>query len=237
MPALSSGSPTAAVETVVQRLILGPSPVQDVMIAAAGAAAGRGQSCGVTYRTRYGPVTVASSDARAGAVDELEYNGGDGPCLQAMRTGELVRMPDVEREVRWGLYPQHAFAAGVRSSVSYPLFVQGAAVGAVNLYSGDAGRWSHEVEAAALLAVEMVAGIFREIYRIAVGLARDPVVMPTLGDAVIDVAVGMLVARDGSDAGHAEALIRAQAGRDNVAVTSVAQGIVDRGLRNEAGRM
>jgi GAF domain-containing protein len=227
MSALGSGSLTAAVDTVVERLILGPSSVQDVMIAAAGAAAGRGQSCGVTYRTRWGPVTVASSDARAGAVDEVEYAGGDGPCLQAMRTGEPVRMPDVEREVRWGSYPQHAFAAGVRSSVSYPLFIEGAPVGAVNLYSGQAGRWSREVDAAALVAVELVAGILREIYRMAAGLARDSVVIPTLGDAVIDLAVGMLVARDGSDAEHAEAVIRARAGRQNMAVTSVAQEIVD----------
>ncbi len=52
-------------------------------------------SCGITMRRNSEPLTVASSDALAAAVDEVQYGKGEGPCLQAMATGLLVSVPDL----------------------------------------------------------------------------------------------------------------------------------------------
>lgn len=78
-------------------------------------------SCGITLHRDHDSLTVASSDSLAAAVDEVQYGQDDGPCLEAMRTGAMVRVPDVAIEHRWGSYPAHAVAHGVGSSLSLPL--------------------------------------------------------------------------------------------------------------------
>lgn len=60
--------------------------------------------CNVTVVRRKKPITVACSDLRARAMDELQYAFGDGPCLTAMRTGTTVYVPDVSTEHRWPEY-------------------------------------------------------------------------------------------------------------------------------------
>ena len=79
--------------------------------------------------------TVASSDEFAVLLGQIQYGRGQGPCLQALRTGERVKVPDLATDDRWGEYRLHALAAGVRSSVSLPLTVNDATIGVVSLYS------------------------------------------------------------------------------------------------------
>src|ERR1700735_692407 len=76
---------TAGVEYFLQqRAVLAARPVDG------------GLFCAITMQLPYGgPVTVASSDARAAQVDEMQYELDDGPCLRAMRTGEQVSVPDI----------------------------------------------------------------------------------------------------------------------------------------------
>lgn len=62
-------------------------------------------SCGITLHHHHDSLTVASSDALAAAVDEVQYGQDDGPCLEAMRTGVVVSVTDVATERRWGSYP------------------------------------------------------------------------------------------------------------------------------------
>lgn len=91
--------------------------------------------CGVTLERQGRPVTVSSSGDRATQLDEAQYGGDDGPCLQAMRTGETVDVPDTLREHRWGGYPAYAAACGARSSLSLPIAPHSDTAGALNLYA------------------------------------------------------------------------------------------------------
>ena len=92
-------------------------------------------SCGVTVRRDHQISTVASSDEFAMLLGEIQYRHGQGPSLQALRTGERVKVSDLATDERWGEYRLHALAAGARSSVSLPLTVNDTAMGAVSLYS------------------------------------------------------------------------------------------------------
>ena len=84
-------------------------------------------SCGVTmHREQHQAATVGSSDEFAMLLGEIQYGRGQGPCLQALRTGKRVKVPDLATDDRWGEYRLHALAAGVRSSVSLPLTVNDA---------------------------------------------------------------------------------------------------------------
>ncbi|MGH3366859.1 MAG: GAF domain-containing protein [Nocardioidaceae bacterium] len=83
------------------------------------------------------PLTVASSDALATQLDEVQYGEDKGPCLHALRTGEVTVVTDLATEQRWAPYPAHALALGIRSSLSLPLTVNGDTRGALNLYGNE----------------------------------------------------------------------------------------------------
>src|ERR1700712_3240820 len=54
-----------------------------------------GSSCGLTLRRDGRTSTVARSDVLASQVDELQYDAGTGPCLQAMDTQKVVLVVDL----------------------------------------------------------------------------------------------------------------------------------------------
>ncbi|MFG1809572.1 GAF and ANTAR domain-containing protein [Streptomyces sp. NPDC049040] len=89
---------------------------------------------GVTLERADRPLTVASTGGAAD-LDEAQYGRDDGPCLQAMRTGTEIVVPDFLGEQRWGPYPAYAVACGARSSLSLPIAPHTDTAGALNLYS------------------------------------------------------------------------------------------------------
>jgi GAF domain-containing protein len=168
---------------------------------------------------------VASSDARANAVDEIQYGAGEGPCLEALRAGEVVRVDNLATERRWGGYRELALQAGVRSSLSFPLIVRGRPLGALNVYSVEVGPWPADQEAAAILASSQAAGILQAVRGLAANLVRDPDAARGLQDRhELDVATGMLMAVHGYDAGQARTALAEQAAARDISVhTLVAQ--------------
>src|SRR4051812_22918304 len=79
------------------------------------------------------PRTVAFSGELAADGDESQYDVDSGPCLQAMRQNEVVRVDELETETRWPAYRPRGLAAGVRSSLSLPLQAGERIVGALNI--------------------------------------------------------------------------------------------------------
>jgi GAF domain-containing protein len=79
--------------------------------------------------------TAAHTGELALMLDELQYAGGDGPCLEAAASQTTVLVPDSTQEERWPLFLQHAVDAGVQSSLSVGLPVHETVTGALNLYS------------------------------------------------------------------------------------------------------
>src|SRR3954447_16696035 len=79
--------------------------------------------------------TAAHHGEMALAADELQYAKGYGPCMDAGRGGVLLRIDDMQTEVRWPDYVANVQQTGVRSSLSVPLPYQGSIIGALNNYS------------------------------------------------------------------------------------------------------
>src|SRR5215216_4757085 len=82
------------------------------------------------------PSTAAYDGQMALDADELQYERGYGPCMDAGRAGQMFLIDDMRTEQRWPDYAQHAVAHGVLSSLSVPLPFQGATIGALNTYAG-----------------------------------------------------------------------------------------------------
>ncbi|WP_433393597.1 GAF and ANTAR domain-containing protein [Micromonospora sp. KLBMP9576] len=93
----------------------------------------------VTVHDAGGHRTEAASGPVAQAVDLAQYAQDDGPCLAALRSGELVAVPDIAQALVWPGFRDVAWQAGVRASLSVPLFAgSGATLAALNLYARDA---------------------------------------------------------------------------------------------------
>jgi GAF domain-containing protein len=79
--------------------------------------------------------TAAFHGELAREAEQLQYDRGYGPCLDAGRAGLVFVVPDMRTEERWPDYARHVVGVGVLSSLSVPLPFQGATIGAMNFYS------------------------------------------------------------------------------------------------------
>lgn len=93
---------------------------------------------------------AASSDLPR-RVDALQEETGEGPCLDAVFEQRTVRVPDMARETRWPHFSRRALAAGASGMLSFQLYVEGDNLGALNLFSAEAGAFDDESEHIGLL--------------------------------------------------------------------------------------
>lgn len=114
-------------ETVATAVNLVTSLALDTIVGAAGSgvtlvdAEGRRESAGATSEL------VAEADA-------LQYRLGEGPCLTAVASNELVRIDDLEQDQRWPEWRSASLSLGLRSSLSAPLRAEGRVLGALKVY-------------------------------------------------------------------------------------------------------
>lgn len=94
------------------------------------------EACGVTMDLHGRPHTVASTSAQAAAVDEVQYSGDSGPCVEALRMGTTVTVSDCSADNRWEGFGRAAADLGIRCVLSLPLFLGDRVVGVLNLYGG-----------------------------------------------------------------------------------------------------
>ncbi|WP_103349622.1 GAF and ANTAR domain-containing protein [Amycolatopsis sp. CA-128772] len=173
------------------------------------------------------PYTAAATGDRAHRVDQAQYEAGQGPCLEAARTGELQRVKVTEVAHRW---PEFAAAAAGSSVVAYlsaPLVVDHQYHGSLNLY--DTGGNSFGALDAALLDLYTSAaeGALRST-------RRHQVARETMGQlraaltsrAVIDQAKGILMALHCIPSDEAFELLVKASQEQNLKLREVAQNFV-----------
>ena len=95
---------------------------------------------------RHGIDSRAASSDLPRRVDALQNDTGQGPCLDASYEDLVVSVPDLSTDRRWPAFSKAAFDAGARSMLSFPLFVNGDRLGALNLFGKDVGVFDAESE-------------------------------------------------------------------------------------------
>lgn len=106
-------------------------------------------------------LTPAATGQVPEVVDRIQYETDEGPCLSALRLDDArepidpVVSVDLAQEVRWPRFTARAVAeTGVRSMLSFQLYVEGRVLGALNLYATSAGAFERD----SLLLGEVFAG-------------------------------------------------------------------------------
>jgi GAF domain-containing protein len=175
--------------------------------------------------------TAAYDGQLAMDADELQYERGYGPCLDAGRAGSLFVISDMRTETRWPDYARHAAELGVRSSLSVPLPFQGATIGALNNYArtpdafGDADvRLGEEVAAFVAIAVGNAEAADRatsDVTNMRQAMASR---------SVIEQAKGILMERYKVTAEQAFTLLTHASQRSNVKLRDIAEELVTTGV-------
>ncbi len=227
-----AGAPGDAGASVaeMQALLLGTETIQEFLAELAGLAiraVGEGLSCGITLQPDGHPVTVASTDALAAQVDEVQYGLDQGPCLHALRTGTQVSIENLASDRRWVAYAATALQHGIRSSLSLPLSTGSDTVGAFNLYSQVAGSFGEAATRRAELFAQNASGALSIAIRLADHVALTDQLRASLASrAVIDQAIGVLMGQRRITAAEAFGILRTTSQNRNIKLRVFAAQVV-----------
>jgi GAF domain-containing protein len=108
--------------------------------------------------------TPATSDDRAAHADRLQYELGEGPCLDAIWEQETFQIDDMSADERYPRWTRAvAEQTGIRSSLSLQLFTDAEqnSLGGLNLYSPQPGAFDAETRAEALAFAAQAAVALR----------------------------------------------------------------------------
>jgi len=178
-------------------------------------------------------MTVAVSDEQARGLDQLQLDTGQGPCLDAIRTGRQVVVDAFAEDPRYASFGALARGTGMNSCYSLPVAVSGETVGSLNLYGRSAHAYGRVPDDAGVRLAEQ-AGVI-----VLTAIAHDRTVQ--LADkiraavesrAAIEQAKGIIIAQSGTDADGAFDILRRTSQRDNIKVRELARQIVQRAGRH-----
>jgi GAF domain-containing protein len=176
--------------------------------------------------------SAGSTDARVQQADSLQYELGEGPCLDAAAARELVRVDDLAEDRRWPRWASAATTLGLRAAMSAPLVAGNGSLGAIKVYADQPRTFDRHSEQrltlfaaqAAILVLNVqtheranrLSEAMREAFR-----SRD----------AVSVAKGMLMARNSIDEDTAFAMLMARSEQEGVPLVQTARKIVDTVVR------
>ncbi len=178
---------------------------------------------------------VAASDPTLRALEALQIEFDEGPCLMAYRTGEVVHADDLAGRTAFPRFAEAALDAGMGSVFSYPLRYRGSVIGALNVYDTTARQLTDEDDRAG----RTLAGVATAYLLHARDITRFRTENKQLARAldrriVVEQAKGFVQAVAGVDAATAWEAIRRHARSHQVKAEEVARRLLDRELQVDA---
>lgn len=168
--------------------------------------------------------TPVYTDPLALRVDEIQYETGQGPCVDSIRDHEVVETSDLLADDRWPQFGRRASeATGIRSMVGFRLFVREDTLGALNLYSTRAAAFDDDAR--------QIGALFAAHAALAMANAAEHEHGVNLESAlessrVIGVAVGILMEQSSVSRAAAFRILSLASQRSNVKLRDLAERIV-----------
>jgi hypothetical protein len=178
--------------------------------------------------------SLCTTNAVSTLIEDLQFELGEGPCVDAYSLGRPVLEPDLADPTtpRWFAFAPPALAAGVRAVFGFPLQVGAARLGALNLYRDRPGPLTDDQHADALVMAEVAA---HEVLTMQAHASVDTVAVEFETGAdfhlVVHQASGMVAAQLGVTVGEALIRLRAYSFAHEGTLTDVAEAVVARRLR------
>ena len=167
--------------------------------------------------------TVAATGDLATRSDQAQYATREGPCLDAIRGHRTVRVDDLATTEDWPRFAPRAYELGVRSMLSFHVFVDHQTLGALNLHAvAPASFTDADEEDGEVLAAH--AAVAWDHANQARGLQESVEVRGLVGQAQ-----GILMARHKLTPDEAFDLLRRASQKYNLKITDIAQGVIHTG--------
>jgi ANTAR domain len=185
---------------------------------------------GITVGRKGGSfATVAPTDKLVDLVDQIQYDLGSGPCVDAIVENTTFKAPDLRRDTRWPEFGHRAVeAAGIISMLSLRLYTESdsGSIAGLNMYSHAADAFDDSSEAIAVLLATHGA--------LAVGKAAAQAKAANLLIALkssreIGVAMGILMNRHHVTRDQAFDLLRITSQQTHRKVADIAMELGDTG--------
>ena len=181
------------------------------------------------------PTTSVFTDPTSPEIDQAQYDADAGPCVDALKTGQVLRVDSTRDDPRWPAFSRAAQERGILSTLSMPLLASGEAVGALNLYARRESAFDDVQEgvAAAFATQASVAVANAQAYWEAKYVA-DQLHEAMKSRAVIEQAKGMLMAAQGCTADEAFDLLVRASQRSNRKLRDIAEVLVNNAIQRRA---
>jgi GAF domain-containing protein len=183
--------------------------------------------CGMTMVREGEPATFTSTGLATEVLDEAQHASGDGPCMEAIRTRDIVMCQDIGGDDRWPAWSRMARRHGLRSVLCYPFDVDALTLGALNVYADRTNAFTDEVPIIAMLVADHASLLLRvrpqftQDERLSLTGDEDP------GDgAAVERAIGIVMAQRGCPPQQALRHLHDAAANLGVGVPTVAERLV-----------
>ena len=176
--------------------------------------------------------TLADAGRHSSAITNLQFELGEGPCLEAYASGSPVLLPDLaDGTARWPVITAAA-KPGVRAEFCFPIGVGTNNIGVFDLYRDEPGMLSEEQLADAQVAADIARDAVLYLHDLPghPGLAAllDLVGMDRI---VVHQATGMIAAQLDATPADALARLRATAFQSGRSIYDIAQDVIERRVR------
>ena len=170
---------------------------------------------------------LAVSDERAGSLEELQAEHGEGPCVDAFDGKEPVGAGDLADEQRWPSFAPAAVGRGLRAVLASPIPYSDQAVGVVAVFAGGRHDWTDAEGEAIVAFTELVALLILNAMKASErGRVAGELQAALDSRVVIEQAKGVLVGRHGLTTRQAFERLRRQARDQRRPLTEVAKAVV-----------
>ncbi|WP_427167260.1 ANTAR domain-containing protein [Streptomyces sp. C1-1] len=187
-------------------------------------------AAGVLLADRDGELRVmAASDERVRLLELFQLQNDEGPCLECFRTGTLVGVPDLTREVdRWPRFVTAAHRSGFAAVQALPMRLRDEVVGALNVFRAAPGPF----DPAGTLVAQALADVATISLLQQRTAQRSSVLNEQLQSALnsrvlIEQAKGKLAERQGVDMEQAFTALRGYARAHNRRLSDLARAFID----------
>jgi GAF domain-containing protein len=176
---------------------------------------------------------IVSTSERSELVGLMQVEAGEGPCVEAVATGQVVSVEDL-REVggRWPKFADDARRSGFASLHAIPMRLRNSILGSLNLFRDRPGVLNEPDAAAARTLTDIATISILQQRIVEESLTTQSKLQHALDSrVVIEQAKGYIAQSHGLDMDGAFRLIRAHARSTQTRLSVVAEAIISGSLR------
>jgi GAF domain-containing protein len=172
---------------------------------------------------------AAAEPDRLTPVEQAQERTQAGPCIDAYRCGTPVVVHDIHDQAdRWPAVTEEAARSGLVAIAGVPMHLNGARLGALDLYDDRCRAWTDDEIGVATLLADMATAYIANAHRLDEARTTAEQLQHALDSRiVIEQAKGMLAAHHDISVDAAFVRLRSHARSHQVSLRSVAEGVVD----------